>query len=75
MKTPDKIKEEYKKYFCEVMCELCEYEDGVDVFRHCLNYAIADVGSWHIKELGYLNSMQMIADEEFDKKKAEGESN
>mgnify|MGYP003154667215 CR=1 len=66
-KTPEHLKKEYKKMFAEVLCELCEYEDGVDTFRHCMNYAIGDVSSWHIKELGYLNDMQLITDESFTK--------
>ena len=62
MKTPDKVKKDYETWFADTFCELCEYDDGVEVLQHCMNYAIANLSSWHLKELQSLSDMQSIID-------------
>jgi len=62
MKTPDKVKKDYEQWFADTFCELCEYDDGVEVLQHCMNFAIKDLKNWHLKELSALESMQSISD-------------
>ena len=65
MKTPDKVKKDYEKWFTDTFCELCEYDDGAEVLQHCMNFAISDLTSWHLKELKSLSDMQSIIEKTF----------
>tara|TARA_A100001201_G_scaffold44747_1_gene45690 strand:- start:873 stop:1094 length:222 start_codon:yes stop_codon:yes gene_type:complete len=62
MKTPDNVKKDYEQWFTDTFVELCEYDDGVEVLQHCMNFAIANLSSWHLKELQSLSDMQSIID-------------
>jgi hypothetical protein len=63
MKTPDKVREECKTLFIDSICELSEYEDGMEVFKESLYYAITSLSSWHLSELARLKGMKTIADD------------
>ena len=43
--------------------ELSEYEDGMEVFKESLYYAITSLSSWHLSELARLKGMKTIADD------------
>jgi hypothetical protein len=62
MKTPDKVKKDYETWFADTFCELAEYDDGAEVLQHCMNHAIANLTSWHLKELNNLSDMQSFID-------------
>ena len=65
MKTPEKVKKDYETWFADTFCELCEYDDGAEVLQHCMNFAISDLTSWHLKELKSLSDMQSITEKTF----------
>jgi hypothetical protein len=65
MKTPDKVKKDYETWFADTFCELCEYDDGAEVLQHCMNHAISNLSSWHLKELQILSDMHSITEKTF----------
>jgi hypothetical protein len=65
MKTPDKVKKDYETWFADTICELCEYDDGAEVLQHCMNHAISNLSSWHLKELQILSDMHSITEKTF----------
>ena len=67
MKTPEKVKKDYEQWFADTFSELCEYDDGAEVLQHCMNFAISDLISWHLKELKSLSDMQSITEKTFSK--------
>jgi hypothetical protein len=67
MKTPDKVKKDYETWFADTFCELCEYDDGAEVLQHCMNHAIANLTSWHLRELAVLSDIQSITEKTFSK--------